>query len=222
MNKYEEVVNSCSGLIYMIIKKYFKGYDVEDLYQVGVMGVIKAYNNYKKDKGAAFSTYAYKYIHGEIFLYVNSNKLLKTSKETYSLYKQINEAKNILNQKLMREATIYEIASFLEIDVNTIQMVNISMSNIDSLDKIIYSDGKDVTLFDTLRDEKDYYDIDYILLNEELSKLPSPEKEVIYLRYFEDKTQSEVAKILGLSQVGVSRSESKTLKKIRNIYQNVA
>ena len=222
MNKYEEVVNSCSGLIYMIIKKHFKGYDVEDLYQVGVMGVIKAYNNYKKDKGAAFSTYAYKYIHGEIFLYVNSNKLLKTSKETYSLYKQINEAKNILNQKLMREATIYEIASFLEIDVNTIQMVNISMSNIDSLDKIIYSDGKDVTLFDTLRDEKDYYDIDYILLNEELSKLPSPEKEVIYLRYFEDKTQSEVAKILGLSQVGVSRSESKTLKKIRNIYQNVA
>ena len=222
MNKYEEVVNSCSGLIYMIIKKYFKGYDVEDLYQVGVMGVIKAYNNYKKDKGAAFSTYAYKYIHGEIFLYVNSNKLLKTSKETYSLYKQINEAKNILNQKLMREATIYEIASFLEIDVNTIQMVNISMSNIDSLDKTIYSDGKDVTLFDTLRDEKDYYDIDYILLNEELSKLPSPEKEVIYLRYFEDKTQSEVAKILGLSQVGVSRSESKALKKIRNIYQNVA
>ncbi len=71
MNKYEEVISSSSGLIYMIIKKYFNNYDREDLYQVGVIGVIKAYNNYKKNKNTKFSTYAYKYIYGEIYNYIN-------------------------------------------------------------------------------------------------------------------------------------------------------
>ena len=67
MNKYEEVINSTSKMIYMIINKYFKGYDKEDLYQVGVLGVIKAYDNYKKDHNTKFSTYAYTYIYGEIY-----------------------------------------------------------------------------------------------------------------------------------------------------------
>lgn len=222
MNKYDEVIKSCTGLIYMIINKNFKGYDVEDLYQVGVMGVIKAYNNYKKDKGAAFSTYAYKYIYGEIYLYINSSKLLKIPKETYSLYKQIVEAKNVLSQMLMREPTIYELSSFLEIEPYKVEMVNVSMSNIDSLDRIVYSDGKDVSLFDTIRDGNDYYNIDRLLLHEELNRLPSPEKEIIYLSYFEDKTQSEVADILGMTQVGVSRSLKRTLNKMRQNYQNVA
>lgn len=222
MKKYDEVIMSCSGLIYNIIGKFFKGFDAEDLYQVGVIGVIKAYNNYKKDKGASFSTYAYKYIYGEIYLYINSNKLLKTSKDIYVLYKQVNEAKNILSQRFMRTPSTYEIASFLEIESYKIEMLDIAMSNVDSLDRIIYSGGKDVSLSDTIKDNKDYYNIDYMLLNEEISRLPSPEKEIVYLSYFEDKTQSEVADILGLTQVGVSRTLKRTLSKIRENYQNVA
>lgn len=222
MNKYDIVTESCSNLIYWIIQKHFSKYEKEDLYQVGVMGVIKAYDNYKEEKNTKFSTYAYKYIYGEIYSYINNNKMLKINRENYVLYKKINEAKNILSQRLMKEPSVYELASFLEIEPGIIEMVNNSMNNVDSIDRVIYSDGKNLELIDTIKDENDYYNIDYLLLKEELNKLTEDEKKLIYLRYFEDKTQSEVADILGLSQVGVSRSEQKTLKKIRNNYQNVA
>jgi len=221
MNKYDEVIESCKGLIYMIAKK-FNNYDVEDLFQVGALGVIKAYDNYKKDKMTKFSTYAYKYIYGEMYAYVKNTNTVKIPKETYQLYKKINEAKNILSQRLMKEPSLYELAAFLEIDSNIIETVYLSMEKIDSLDRVIYSDGKNVELFDTLKDNKDHYNIDYLLLNDELNKLEDEEKKIIYLRYFEDKTQSEVAEILGINQVQVSRSETKTLKKIRQNYQNVA
>lgn len=222
MNKYEEVISSSSGLIYMIIKKYFNNYDREDLYQVGVIGVIKAYNNYKKNKNTKFSTYAYKYIYGEIYNYINNYKNIKVSKDYIKLYKKINTARSILAQELMKEPTTYELSSFLEIDPYIIDTVNNSMTKIDSLDRVLYNDGKEITIFDTISDNKDYYNIDYLLLNEEIDKLESPYKELIYLRYFEDKTQSEVASLLGMNQVEVSRTEKKTLKKIRNNYQNVA
>lgn len=222
MNKYEEVISSSSGLIYMIIKKYFNNYDREDLYQVGVIGVIKAYNNYKKNKNTKFSTYAYKYIYGEIYNYINNYKNIKVSKDYIKLYKKINTARSILAQELMKEPTTYELSSFLEIDPYIIDTVNNSMTKIDSLDRVLYNDGKEITIFDTISDNKDYYNIDYLLLNEEIDKLESPYKELIYLRYFEDKTQSEVASLLGMNQVEVSRTEKKTLKRIRNDYQNVA
>lgn len=222
MNKYEEVISSSSGLIYMIIKKYFNNYDREDLYQVGVIGVIKAYNNYKKNKNTKFSTYAYKYIYGEIYNYINNYKNIKVSKDYIKLYKKINTARSILAQELMKEPTTYELSSFLEIDPYIIDTVNNSMTKIDSLDRVLYNDGKEITIFDTISDNKDYYNIDYLMLNEEIDKLESPYKELIYLRYFEDKTQSEVASLLGMNQVEVSRTEKKTLKRIRNNYQNVA
>lgn len=222
MNKYEEEISICSNLIYWVIRQYFKSYDIEDLYQVGVIGVMKACDNYKQDKNTKFSTYAYKYIYGEIYSYINNNKILKVAKENYSLYKKINEAKNLLSQRLMKEPSIYELSSFLEIEPNILETVIISMNNVDSIDRVIYTDGKDIALSDILRDKKDYYNIDYLMLNEELNKLPEEERKLIYLRYFEDRTQSEVADILGITQVGVSRTEQKTLKKIRNNYQNVA
>ena len=222
MNKYEEVINSTSKMIYMIINKYFRGYDKEDLYQVGVLGVIKAYDNYKKDHNTKFSTYAYTYIYGEIYTYKNSLKGLKLARENYSLYKKINEAKNILSQRLMKEPTIYELSSFLELDYKLIENIINSMKNIDSLERTISSDSKDLSLFDTISDEKDYYNIDYIMLNEEINNLPEPWNQIIKLRYFEDKTQSEVASILGMNQVEISRGEAKILKRIRETHQNVA
>lgn len=222
MNKYEEVINSTSKMIYMIINKYFKGYDIEDLYQVGVMGVIKAYDKYKTDKNTKFSTYAYTYIYGEIYTYINNQRGLKLARENYSLYKKINKAKDILSQKLMKEPTIYELSLFLELDYTLVENIILSMRNIDSIDKVISSSDKDLLLSDTIKDTKDYYNIDYIMLTEEINNLPPPWNEVIKLRYYEDKTQTEVANILGMNQVEVSRGETKILKKIRNNYQNVA
>ena len=222
MNKYEEIIKVNSGLIYMIMNKYFKGYDKEDLYQVGVIGVIKAYNNYKNDHNTKFSTYAFKYIYGEMYSYINNIKSIKVSNEYVTLYKKICTANNILSQKLMKEPSVNELAMFLEVDPFVIETVTKAMNRVDSLEKIVSSDGKDLTLMDTVKDNRDYYNIDYMLLNEEINKLESPYKELIYLRYFEDKTQSEVAGILGMNQVEVSRGERKTLTKIKNIYQNIA
>ena len=222
MNKYEEVINSTSGMIYMIINKYFQGYDKEDLYQVGVIGVIKAYNNYKKDHNTKFSTYAYTYIYGELYTYINNLKGLKVARENYSLYRKINDARNILSQKLMKEPSIYELSSFLELDYKLIENIISSMQSVDSLERTIISDDKDLSLLDVVSDKKDYYNIDYLMLNDEVNNLPEPWKEVIKLRYFEDKTQSEVAKMLGMNQVEISRGETKILKKIKNNYQNVA
>lgn len=222
MNKYEEAISTCSNLIYAIIKKHFKGYDIEDLYQVGIIGVIKAFNNYKMDKNTKFSTYAYKYIYGEIYLYINNSRIIKNARENYTLYKKINEAKNALSQRLMKEPSIHELSLFLEIEENVIAYVINSMNKVDSLDRTVFSDDKDVALFDIVSDNKDYYNIDYLLLNDEIQKLPEDERRLIYMRYFEDKSQNEVADILGITQVGVSRTEKKTLQKIRSIYQNVA
>ena len=122
----------------------------------------------------------------------------------------------------MKEPTIYELSSFLELDYKLIENIINSMKNIDSLERTISNDSKDLSLFDTISDEKDYYNIDYIMLNEEINNLPEPWNQIIKLRYFEDKTQSEVASILGMNQVEISRGEAKVLKKIRETYQNVA
>ena len=221
MNKYEEVINSCSGLVYMIIRRYFRGYDIEDLYQVGVMGIIKAYNNYKENKNTKFSTYAYSYIYGEIYSYISKYTAVKVSKESVALRKKINESKNILSQKLMKEPTISELANFLEISPSIISSIYNTFEVPESLDRIIYSNGKDITISDTIKDSRDYYNIDYMLLGDEINKLSEEEKKIIYLRYFEDKTQSEVAEALGINQVKVSRCEKKTLKRIRKQYQDI-
>ena len=222
MNKYDEIVSSCEGLIYMIINNYFKGYSTEDLYQVGVIGVIKAYDKYKDNKNTKFSTYAYKWIYGEIYAYINNSKLLKVNSDNTKLYKKIIEAKNYLCQTLMREPSINEIALYIDEIPNVVYSSLNSMQEIDSLDRVIYEGDKDISMSDMLKDSKDPYNIDYLYLEEELSKLSNSEKELIYLRYFKDKTQSEVSKILGMHQVEVSRTENKVLKKIRNNYQNVA
>ena len=96
----------------------------------------------------------------------------------------------------MKEPSTYELSSFLELDYRLVENIIASMQNIDSLERAITNNDKDVLLSDMVRDNKDYYNIDLLMLNEEINSLPEPWKEVIKLRYFEDKTQNEVAQIL--------------------------
>lgn len=206
----------------MIINNYFKGYSKEDLYQVGVIGLIKAYDKYKENKNVKFSTYAYKWIYGEIYAYINNSKLLKIGSDNIKLYKKIMEAKNYLCQSLMREPSINEIALYIDELPEVVFSSICSMQEVDSLDRVVYEGDNDICMSDMIKDKKDYYNTDYMYLEEEISKLPKEEQKIIYFRYFKDKTQSEVSKILGVHQVEVSRTENKILKKIRNNYQNVA
>lgn len=211
-----DVIRCNKKLICSIIHKYTKYYEFDDLYQVSIIGIMKAYRNYNEDKGVQFSTYAYKYILSEVFEYINSSKTIKTSREYRKLYKKILEGRTILTQKLMKEPTNYELSLFLEIDEAIINDVMRYQDSVKSLDEIVLEDGKKLTLLDQVSSEKNNINIDLISLKEVLQTLSPTELELIYLRYFEDKTQSDIAKFLGTNQVQVSRNEQKVLKKLKN------
>ena len=220
MDELTNIILENENLIYSVINKYSNYYDIDDLYQVGVIGMIKAYKNYKKEFNTKFTSYAYTYIFGEIVKYINDNKGFKVNKEYRYLYKKINEAKTLLTQKLMKEPSIYELSLFLEIDEKIIaDVININQT-IDSLDREIIEDGKKVFLYDVVGNEKD--EVESIFLYEQLDKLSKEELILLKQRYFLDKTQSEVAKDLGMNQVKVSRTEQKILRKLSENYQNLS
>lgn len=211
-NTLIEIIKENKNLIYSIINKYSKYYEVEDLYQVSIIGIMKAYQNFKKEIGVKFTTYAYKYILSEVLLFVNNSRTIKVSREYQRLYKKILEARTLLTQKLMKEPTNYEISLFLEIDEAIINDVMRYQEKVKSLDEVVTDNGKEVSLLDQIPLPVSE---DYISLNDGLSTLSPEEQYLINLRYYQGKTQSEIAKIWGTNQVNVSRKEQKTLKKLK-------
>lgn len=210
----EEQINKYSNLIHSLTH-YFEGYkNKEDLYQVGIIGLIEAYNKFDDSYNVKFSTYAYKYILGEMKKLVREDKGIKISRNITKLNYQIEKAKIILTQKLCREPNISELSSFLEVEeyeiVEALKTINIMQS----VDEPINNEGKEVTLHDVVSDNS--MDLNTLIaLKEELNNLTPFEKELINKRYMYDLSQSEVANILGLTQVKVSREEAKIKKKIK-------
>jgi len=209
-------------LIYSIINKYSYYYDKEDLFQTGVIGLMKAYNNYDANMNTKFSTYAYTYILSEVLAYINNNKNIKLGREYQKLYKKINEAKTILTQRLMKEPSTYELALFLELDEKIIIHILEVTGKFSDLDEIISKDGKNLSLLDTISDKRKNDIIDNLILKEQLSKLSDIERKILWMRYYDDRTQQEVADILGTNQVHVSRSEKKVLQRLKNNLKEVA
>ena len=201
-------------MICSIINKYTKYYEFEDLYQVSIIGIMKANQNYKPEIGVKFTTYAYKYILSEVLLFINNNRTIKVSRDYQKLYKKILETRTLLTQKLMKEPSNYDISRFLEIDEAIINDVMKYQEKIKSLDEVVMDDGKQVTLLDQISTNN--MDENYISLQEGLWALTSDELELINLRYFRGLAQSEVAEILGTNQVKISRNEQKILKKLKN------
>ena len=192
------------GLIYSIINRYSNRYDREDLYQVGIIGLINAFKHYNKNKDTKFSTYAYYYIFGEINKYIRESSSLKLSRDLIELNKKIIEVKGILSQRLGREPTNLEISFYLDISVELVDNAVISTSEVDSID-----DNIDYLKF------YDNISPDVLDLRNEISKLSDDERSLIYARYYNELTQSETSDILGISQVQVSRNETKILRKLR-------
>lgn len=203
-------------LIYSIARKYsYNDNDLEDLYQVGNIGLLNALENYKSENGTKFSTYAHFYIKGEILKYIRENKLIKVNNDLDKLSRSINRVRDHLIQVKEKEPTLEEIAEFLEIPIETVyDAINSSMS-IKSLDYEL-TDNKDNNLYDYEAYIEKGYNEDILDLREELERLPKEEKELIINRYFYDRSQKETSGELGISQVQVSRKESKILNKIRN------
>ena len=214
MDELNNIIINNQGLIYEAMK-YFKNYtNKEDLYQVGCIGIIKAYKNYKKDKECKFSTYAFTYILGEMKKLIREDKGIKISNQISRLNYKIDKAYMLLSQKLMHTPTTYEVASFLEIPEYLVSEAINSTISIKSIDEPINQDGKETTLQDIIGYSENIDELIY--LRNSLSKLTTEEKEIINNRYMNDLTQSETSKIMGISQVQVSRKEQKVLQKLRH------
>lgn len=208
----EEMILKNQNLIYYAAN-FFKNYPYkEDLYQAGRLGMVKAFKMYNSNMGCKFTTYAFSYILGEMKKQVREDKGLKISREISKLNLKIERAYVLLTQKLMKEPSVSEIASFLEIPEYLISEALISLNKIKSISEPICDEGKEFTLEDVIGKEDNIDDL--LMLKEAINSLNSEEKEIIESRYFKDLTQSETSKIIGISQVQVSRKEQKILQKI--------
>lgn len=212
MNNITDIIIENEALIYKIINKYRNHFELEDLYQVAVIGFIKANANYKEEYNTKFTTYAYPYILGEVLKYVNSYRSIKVNKNNKLIYLKILKASEILTQKLMKEPTSYELSLFLEIDESTINEVMNNYALVESLDQLVSADDKNLKLYDKIGYQDSSIE-NYSLLSE-LDKLSDEERYLIESRYYCDMSQKEVGEKLGMYQVEVSRKEKKILKKL--------
>ena len=201
------------NLVYSIINKY-SGFDKDDLYQVGIMGLVQAYKNYKSNFNVKFSSYAYYYILGEVTKYIRENKSIRVSKDILKLKSLIDKTKSLMMQRLGREPTISEVSLYLEIDEEKVSDVLCSVCDVKSLDYVYDEDGNE--MYASLGVYDNNMDLDFINLRDVVDGLSDDEKELIISRYFEDMTQCEVSDKLGISQVQVSRKENKILEKLKN------
>ena len=200
------------NLVYSIIKRY-TNFDKDDLYQVGMMGLMNAYKNYKTTKEVKFSTYAYYYILGEVTKFVRESKIVKVSRELVKLNKSIEKAKEIMSQRLKREPTTTELSLFLEIDEEKINEAQLAQESIKSLDYSYDDESED--LYNSIKIEDKKINPEILDLKTEIMNLDEDERKLIKARYFEELTQNETSKELGMSQVQVSRKETKILQKLK-------
>lgn len=210
-----EVINQNEKLIYKITH-YFTNYESkEDLFQVGCVGLIKAYQNYKEGYNTKFTTYAYPYILGEIKRYIREDKGIKISRDISKLSLKIEKANILLTQKLMRIPTISELSEFLGIDEILIVEALASNNVVESLDEPVQCKDDTICLYDKISVVEHLDKDTLIALKEELQSLDREDYNIINSHYIKDLTQSEIANELGMSQVQVSRREKKVLVKLR-------
>lgn len=212
-----DVIMEYEWIIHTIMKR-FSSYTTsskEDLYQVGILALLKAYQNFDPNYGVKFSSYAYPYVLGEISKYVKDDRSIHVSHDVLRLNASLEHAKDILTQKLMRAPTLEELSLFLDIDQEKIVQAKLSTLYVKSLDYTLNEEEDSMNLYHSIKKEEVSYDPDILDLKDALVKLGDDERKLIYSRYYQDMTQSETSAILGMSQVQVSRKEAKILQKLK-------
>lgn len=206
-------------LVMSISKKFLnRGYDYEDIFQIGSIGLVKAINNFNSDYNVKFSTYAVPMIIGEIKRFLRDDGMIKVSRNVKSLARKISIYREELSKTLKRSPTIEELAEHAGVDKEEIVFAIESSNSLHYLYETIHQDdGAPVLLIDKLSEEKKCDDnlIERIALKEALRSLDEKARQIIMLRYFKDQTQVQVAKMLGISQVQVSRIEKKVLAQMK-------
>ncbi|MBP3766483.1 MAG: SigB/SigF/SigG family RNA polymerase sigma factor [Bacilli bacterium] len=215
----EELINGNLKLVLSILKKYNNRDNMDDLFQVGCIGLIKAIDNFDLSHEVKFSTYAVPMILGEIRRYLRDNSSLRISRSIKDTAYKVLKAREELTSTLGREPSISEITNLLNIpEVEIVEAID-SMKDTISMFEPIYNDGGDtIYLSDQLKDDKDYYDNDTkIALNEALKRLKPKEQYIILERYITGKTQLELASEIGISQAQISRLEKNGIEKIKKL-----
>ena len=220
----EILIEENLGLVRHIVKRYtIRGYDAEDLFQIGTIGLMKAVDKFDSSFGVQFSTYAVPMIQGELRRFMRDDGMIKISRGLKENCIKVKRAVEKLSQELGREPQLSQIEEETGIDREDIVMALDAGMEVESIYKTIYqSDGNEIYMIDQLRSpgeevpdgEKEKL-INKILIEQLLDGLDEGDREIIRLRYFENVTQTEVAKRLGMSQVQVSRLEKKILLRMR-------
>lgn len=209
------------GLVRSVVSKFMNiGYDRDDLFQLGSIGLIKAIYKFDSQFNVKFSTYAVPMILGEIKRYLRDDGMIKVSRSLKQIAVKAKTEGETLSKKLGREPTIDELSKAIGVEKEDLIMALESNTSVEYLHGVIHEEeGSPIRLIDKIslngvsEEEKV---IDNLLLKEMLGKLDKRERQIIMLRYFEDKTQSEIGEMLNISQVQVSRIEKKVLSKLKS------
>lgn len=208
-----------TGLIYSVAKRFLgRGVEMEDLFQIGSIGLLKAVDHFDPSYEVRFSTYAVPMIAGEIKRFLRDDGLLKVSRSLKENCGRIYQAKEKLEKELGRDVGLEEIAEEVELSLEEMVLALESTAEVESLHKTIYQgDGNDISLMDRLPEKENGQEqaLNRIFLDEILQRLDARERQLIGMRYFQNRTQTEVAAELGISQVQVSRMEKRILKKLK-------
>lgn len=216
-----KLIQENNGLIWSIVKRFTgRGYEIEDIYQIGCIGFIKAIKRFNSEFEVKLSTYAVPYILGEIKRFLRDDGPIKLSRSIKELNVKIKELQKDYLNKTGKEITLQELAKELKVSKEEIAMAIDSGTPIDSLESASYRDNKTdktISLIDKISTNTDEALLisNKITIQQLIKDLEDREKEVIILRYYKEKTQMQVAKILGITQVQVSRIEKKVLNSMK-------
>ncbi|WP_346910620.1 RNA polymerase sporulation sigma factor SigF [Faecalicatena orotica] len=217
----EQLVEENVGLIWCVVKRFYgRGTDAEDLFQIGSIGLLKAIDKFDLSYDVKFSTYAVPMISGEIKRFLRDDGMIKVSRSLKELSYKIFQTREALIAKLDREPTLEELAETMEVDKEEIVQAMEAGGEVESLYKPIHQkEGNEIRLVDKLeeKDRKEDKILDHMLLKQLLESLDKEERQLIYLRYFADETQTQVGKKLGISQVQVSRMEKRIIENMRRL-----
>jgi len=208
------------GLVWSIVRRFQnRGYEMEDLYQIGCIGLIKAIEKFDLSYNVKFSTYAVPMIIGEIKRFIRDDGIIKVSRSLKELFNKTRVAREILSKEQGKEPTLKEISNYLGIPEEDLVVAMEAGAEPESLYSAVGDgDNSSILLIDRIdgqRDETGIDLIDKIALRQVIDTLEPREKQIILLRYFKQKTQMQIANMLGVSQVQVSRIEKKILKQLR-------
>lgn len=214
----DAIVRENEKLVWSVVKRFSKGLcEPEDLFQIAAIGLIKAVKRFDFSKEVKFSTYAVPMMMGEIKRFMRDDGIIKVSRSLKEQSIKIREIINDFSFKTGKNISVSEIADKLNISPEEVAMAITATEMPVSIFQPVGNSGSDLTLAETLKTNNAFDEkiVENIAIKSATEKLPAREQQIIQMRYYENKTQSEIAKLLGISQVQVSRLEKKILLKLK-------